>query len=153
MPTADETRADNSTVVEILSKAYSVTLPADADAVPEPIYPEKVDRLGFPLAELQEVMWETYPGLHGTKTLLKKVEYTTTMCDECGGEGWIDYHGDTICDDCGMVLSRTPMMVPEGGDHNGGPTAGISNYVFFNDGSGKAALNQNTFSGDEPDVQ
>lgn len=155
MPTAQKTRADNSRVVEVLSEAVSVTLPADEESVPEPIYPEKVDRLGFPLAELQKVMWEQYKGVYGSQTLLKKVEYTTSSCGECGGEGWIDDHGDTICDDCGMVMNSTPMMVADNDEasHTGGPTAGSANYVFFNDGSGKQALNQNTFSKTEPDVQ
>jgi len=155
MPTAQKTRADNSRVVEVLSEAVSVTLPADEESVPEPIYPEKVDRLGFPLAELQKVMWEKYKGVYGSQTLLKKVEYTTSTCGECGGEGWIDDHGDTIWDDCGMVMNSTPMMVADTdqASHTGGPTGGSANYVFFNDGSGKQALNQNTFSETEPDVQ
>lgn len=156
MPTTTDTRADNSRVTKILSEAYSVTLPADEDSVPEKIDPEKVERLGYPLAELQQVMWETHPGVYGPSTLLKEVEHSTSTCDECGGEGWYDHRGDVICEDCGMMLNSTPMMVPEDGfnDRTGGPTAGSGSYVFFNDGSGKQALNPHaTNAADEPNVQ
>jgi len=149
MPTTTDTRADQTEVTNILSEAFSVTLPADADSRWEPIYPEKVDRLGFPLAELQRVEWETYPGVFGPSTLLKEVEYSTSECDECGGEGWHDHRGDVICEDCGMMLNSTPMIVPEDGfqDRIGDPTSGSESYVFFSDGSGKPPLNGNMTHG------
>lgn len=139
-------------VTEILSEAYSTTLPADADSTFEPIDPERVDRLGYPLAELQMVEWETYGGTFGPSTLLKEVEYSTSECGECGGEGWKDEHGDVICRDCGMVLNATPEIIPydpETGRCSGGSRMG-GRYVMFND-VGKQAINQNTV--DEPDVQ
>ncbi|WP_143421016.1 hypothetical protein [Halorubrum halodurans] len=141
-------------MTNVLSEAYSVTLPADEDTLPESIYPEKVDRLGYPLAELQKVMWETYPGVFGPSTLLKEVDYSTSACDECEGEGWYDERGDVICDDCGMMLNSTPMLVADGDfdERTSGPTAGSGSYVFFNDGSGKQAINQNSVS-PEPNVQ
>lgn len=152
----NHTRADSARVTNILSDAYAVTLPTDEDTEPEPINPEKVEKMGFPLAWLQQVMWESYPGLNGPNTLLKEVEYSTSECDECGGEGWKDFHGDTICDDCGMVLNSTPELVPrdyDTGDRAGGPTGSGGHYVYFNAG-GKPALNDNVNSySDEPDVQ
>lgn len=149
-------RADNSIVTDVLSKAFSVTLPADEDSVVNEIYPEKVDRLGFPLAELQQVEWETYPGVFGPNTLMKRVEHSTSTCSECGGEGWKDELGDVICNGCGLVLNSSPQIIaydPENGRCNGGSRQG-GRYVMFND-AGKQALNQTTLNhgGDEPDVQ
>lgn len=149
-------RSDNSRVTDILSKAYSVTLPADEDSVVNEIYPEKVDRLGFPLAELQQVEWEVENGVYGPNTLLKVVEHGTSTCDECGGTGWTDEHSDVICDGCGMVMNEVPSIVPydpESGRCNGGSRQG-GRYVMFND-AGKQALNQNTVNhrSEEPDVQ
>ena len=110
-------RADTEEVTEILSNAEAVTMPVRADDVPHPISPERVEKMGFPLAWIQEVRWETYPGLHGPQTLLKRVEYDTTTCPECDTIGRFDDHGDVICDndECGCVLSKAPMLLPEDG--------------------------------------
>jgi hypothetical protein len=156
MPTTDKTRADTTAVLNILSEAEAVTLPADEDSVPQPITPEKVADMEYPLAWLQEVYWEKYKGAYGPNTLLKEVEHSTMECDECGGEGWYDDHGDVICDDCGMVLSHKPMMVPEDGFNGrcGDSTGMQGRYVFFNDGAGKQSLNPHrTNASDEPNVQ
>lgn len=147
-------RADSFKVVEILSEAQSTTLPEDAESVYDPIYPEKVSRLGYPLAELQKVVWETYKGVYGSSTLLKEVEYSTATCNECGGTGWKDEHGDTVCDGCGLVMNETPMIVPEDDFSNRTGDHGDSGYyVHFSDNSGPA-LNQNVSdTNSEPDVQ
>lgn len=143
-------------VTNVLSEAYSTTLPADAESTFEPIDPERVDRMGYPLAELQMIEWETYGGVYGPSTLLKEVEHSTSECDECGGEGWKDEHGDVICRDCGMVLNASPEMIPydPGSGRCNGSSGMQGGYVFFND-AGKQALNQNTVNkgADEPDVQ
>lgn len=52
---------------------------------------------------------------------IKTVEYTTTCCPECKDENgdrevaaWIDYIGDAICPECGMVCSGpNASIVPE----------------------------------------
>ena len=157
MSTEAIVRADSFEVTNILSEAYAVTLPARADEIPYLITPEMVDEMDTKTALLQKVMWEVYPGLTGTHTLLKEVEYSTAECDECGGEGWKDHHGDVVCQECGMVLSERPMTIPRRfseGDHSGGDTAGYSNFTMFNDGSGAPALNTEMMGHtDEPDVQ
>lgn len=156
MPTTTDTRASSCKVTEVLSEAISATLPLDEDSVWGEMYPEKVDRLGYPLAELQKVEWEVYKGVYGANTLLKEVEATEQDCGECGGEGWYDEKGDVICNCCGLLLNSTPMMIPEDNfnSRTGGPTAGSAHNVFFNDGTGSPAMNQNTTNaGDEPDVQ
>lgn len=144
MPTTTKTRADTCKVVEILSEAFSITRPVEADDIPEPIYPERVERLGTPLAELQEVYWEVENGLNGPNTLLKRVEYSTQTCPECDGEGWTDEYGDVICEDCGLMLNETPMIAPEDGFIGRTSTP-----------SSKPALNDTKFSGatSEPNVQ
>ncbi|WP_229112797.1 DUF2318 domain-containing protein [Halapricum desulfuricans] len=156
MPTTDKTRADKSEVTEILSTAEAVTLPRKEDSVPVSITPEKVEKMDFPLAWLQEVEWEVYPGYYGPHTLLKQVEHGTSTCDECGGEGWYDHHGDIICNTCGMVLNRTPLIVPEDefNDRAGDPSGNGGHYTFFNPGV-VPALNTNMTNGadSEPDVQ
>lgn len=136
------TRADYEAVTAVLSSSYSRTQPCTEDVEFTPISPHRADDMGTPLAFLQEVVWETYNGLNGPNTLLKEVEYGTTTCvqEECDGEGWKDSHGDTICEECGAVLNRTPMLLPERYDGAEG----------YGDG-GKAALNPAQPS--EPNVQ
>lgn len=156
MPTTAQTRADTTQVVQVLSNAEAVTLPAkEKDKRPKEITPADVEQMNYPLAWLQEVMWECYDGAYGPNTLLKDVEHSTMLCDECGGEGWYDERGDVICDDCGMVLTDDPMMVPEDGfTGRTSAVSGSSRFVNF-DATSNPALNNNTTNGAtaEPDAQ
>jgi hypothetical protein len=100
--------------------------------------------MGWPLAYLQEVVWETYNGTYGPATLLKRVEHSTASCPECGGEGWYDHRGDVVCenDECGCVISNAPLLLPEDGFNN-----------RCNGTGGKRALNPANPSEPEPNVQ
>jgi hypothetical protein len=159
------TRADQTRVTNVLSSAVSRTMPCEEDDPFEDLTPEKVEDMGFPLAWLQDVQWETYNGVYGPRTLLKEVETGTETCPECDGEGWKDQHGDTLCRECGLVLNHTPEVVAQDSyDWMRGGNTEVGSYgVFFNDGTGgKVALNtarQGTGSADnqrtapEPNVQ
>jgi len=148
-------RADQHRVTNILSEASSRTIPCEEDEPFVPLTIEKVEKMGFPLAELQEVVWEVYNGLNGTRTLLKETEIDTASCPECEGEdegvGWADQYGDTLCRTCGLVLNDTPKLVPED-DFRGSRRPEVSPHNVFCETTGKVALNdaQNIASdGDE----
>ena len=148
-------RADVSTVVAVTSKAYARTLPREADEPWTEIRPGDEKRMSNQMAILQEVEWETERGLFGASTLKKRVDHSTMCCPDCKVPGYYDRHGMIVCpNECGRIISDTPLLVPEDSfnDRTGGPTSGSAHNVFFNDGSGKQALNPAAFT-PEPDVQ
>lgn len=57
--------------------------------------------------------------------VLKEVKRYTMTCDDCGGDGYYDRHGDVICENCGMVINDKPVAV-RGGREQG---RGFSNQL------------------------
>lgn len=59
--------------------------------------------------------------LPGGRVVAKTVDYTTTCCSECEGEGgeenvaaWVDEYGDEICPQCGMLCGgHRKQILPE----------------------------------------
>ncbi len=112
-------RADRCIVTEIISDSYSRPVTVEKDVKPTRIFPEDVNNMEY--AELEEIFWEYYDGVHGPNTLLKDVEYSTAKCPECGTMGRHDEAGDVVCDDpeCGCVISNKPTMLPVKGAGQG----------------------------------
>lgn len=143
------TRADVSRVTEILSKPASRPTTAEADEPYTAISPKQTDRMGKVTALLQEVVWETYDGVYGPSTLLKRVEHDTMTCPDCDVPGRYDENGDVVCENkCGRILSDKPLMLPEDSFNqrvNGAPSGSHG---------GKPGLNPSNATGpNEPDVQ
>lgn len=47
-----------------------------------------------------------------TSGVPKKVEHYTMTCPDCDGVGRYDERGDVICEDCGVVISHKPAVIP-----------------------------------------
>lgn len=57
-------------------------------------------------------------GVSDDGSFQKEVEHYTITCPECDGDGYYDYRGDVICENCQIVIGGEPVIPTEHGPDN-----------------------------------